>query len=576
MQKKEILLPEKRYYQSPSEDLVTSIGFQTTEELLREGDKTIILDLERLFYKERNESKNYKIYGKLKMIFRNLYLGNVDNYANLQEYLYLYGDGSDRDFTGYLPYDEFAFIRKDVYRAVASVPVITDANIGTYSPTFALPTQIPNKHQEISMMDASSHNWNLYLSYVYSHDENYPITYTLTGGTQTVIGNVSGNGIPCRVEDKVGYYKLTCPVPHGISENEFVIIGSKVCTISSLGDEFFDSSKYVINLNKQQFSGTTLSTIVTIKRCVDKDNVVDTTSKYYVHKHKVLTTPDSCVIDKAGFETPIFEDEKKLLFENSAGINDFLVERNRMESVLFDFKDTFVLTGLTNNLGYTPSEIYVSAIFRNGSGYFDYPPKVGFKFNFHDTWIDAHFSGATSYESSLTKSAYTRSGMTFYTGNTLSVGDVLTGAFVEYNESELKERIISESFHKFTIPTTIFDHNQDDHNYYSGATLSNKVGLYYQPHYRLKLRELSPYVETYDTNNILDLPDNAKFFPKDELWKWRDVYDHGYVDVDGNGTDYPFINGQHYIKSDLNFYLRNEAYYTNKTDGIKGFGPTDC
>jgi hypothetical protein len=166
--------------------------------------------------------------------------------------------------------------------------------------------------------------------------------------------------------------------------------------------------------------------------------------------------------------------------------------------------------------------------------------------------------------------------MTFYTGNTLSVGDVLTGAFVEYNESELKERIISESFHKFTIPTTIFDHNQDDHNYYSGATSLNKVGLYYQPHYRLKLRELSPYVETYNTNNILDLPDNAKFFPQDGLWKWRDVYDHGYIDVDGNGTDYPFINGQHYIKSDINFFLRNEAYYTNKRDGIKGFGPTDC
>ena len=576
MQKKEILLPQKKYYQSPSEDLNTTIGLDTTDELFREGDKTIILDLERLFFKERNESVKYKLYGKLKMVFRNLYLGDVENYSNLQEYLYLLGDGADRNFSGYLPYDEFAFLRKDVYRAVASIPEITNLNNGTYSPTFSLPAQIPNKHQEISMMDSSSHNWNLYLSYIYSHDENHFISYTLTGGTSTVIGNVSGNGIPCRVEDKVGYYKLTCPVHHGISENEFVVINNKIYSISSLGDEIFDSSNYVINLNKQQFSGTALPSIVTIKRCIDKDNPVATTSKYYVHKHKVLTKYDDCIIDKAGFESPIFEDEKKLLFENSAGVNDFLVERNRMESVLFDFKDTFVLTGLTNNLGYTPSEVYVSAIFRNGSGYFDYPPKVGYKFNFHDTWIDSHFDGSTSNETALTKSPYTRSGTTFYTGNTLSIGDILTGAFVEYNDSELKERIISESFHKFTISPTIFDHNQDDGTIYSGASPTNKVGLYYQPHYRIKLRELSPYVETYNTNNVLDLPDNAKYFPQDGLWKWRDVYDHGFIDVDGNGTDYPFINGQHYIKSDINFYLRNEVAYNNKNNGIKGFTATDC
>ena len=32
----------------------------------------------------------------------------------------------------------------------------------------------------------------------------------------------------------------------------------------------------------------------------------------------------------------------------------------------------------------SPTEVYVSAIFRNGNGYFNYPPKVGYKFNFHN------------------------------------------------------------------------------------------------------------------------------------------------------------------------------------------------
>ena len=102
------------------------------------------------------------------------------------------------------------------------------------------------------------------------------------------------------------------------------------------------------------------------------------------------------------------------------------------------------------------------------------------------------------------------------------------------------------------------------------------MGLLYQPHHRVKLRQLSEYVETSNTKNIADLPDNAKYFPEEGLWKWRDVFDHGFIDEDGNGTDYPFVNGQHYVKTDLNFYFFNEREYNNKSDGFKGFGNINC
>ena len=62
MEKKQIILPEKRYVKAPIQDEVVRIGLETTEELLREGDRSIILDLEELFSDERNESKNYKIW----------------------------------------------------------------------------------------------------------------------------------------------------------------------------------------------------------------------------------------------------------------------------------------------------------------------------------------------------------------------------------------------------------------------------------------------------------------------------------------------------------------------------------
>ena len=91
MEKKTIILPELRYHKSPAVDLSTRIGLESSEELLREGDRSIVLDLEEHFSYERAQSKKYKIYGKLKMIFRNMYSGTTP-YGNLAEYLYLFGE----------------------------------------------------------------------------------------------------------------------------------------------------------------------------------------------------------------------------------------------------------------------------------------------------------------------------------------------------------------------------------------------------------------------------------------------------------------------------------------------------
>jgi hypothetical protein len=357
-----------------------------------------------------------------------------------------------------------------------------------------------------------------------------------------------------------------------MSEGEYIVLSGGTVYISSVGDETYDSENYVINLYKSEFEvNDTLSGVVLGKRCLDINNISDTTSTYYVHKHKTLTDINDYVLDNVGFESPIFEDEKKILFENSAGVNDFIVERNRMESVLFDFKEPLILSGLTNNLGYTPTEVFLTTIFRNGNGFFNYPPKNGYKFNFHNEWMDAHFDGNSNLETNITKDTFTISGITFNSGNVIPIGTILTGAFVEYNKKELKERIISESFHKISNPTTIFDFGQTDNTVYSGSTETNPVGLYYQTHQRIKLRELSQYIETSKTNDVYNLPENTKYDANEKVWRWRDLYDHGYIDTDGYGTDFPYVNNIHYVKANLNFYLRNERYYTNKQNGINSF-----
>lgn len=575
MIKKKILHPEKRYSKSPAEDLNIQLNLEKEEQLLREGDKTIILDIAELYRKERNESTTYKLYGKTNMVFRNMYSGTT-TYDPLLNTLYDLGDGTDTDWTGYLPYNEFAFIRQDFVREVSNP---TSSTIGTFTPNITLSGN--TEHTTITENNSSNWNWNFYVSYVYSHDTTYPMRYTLSGST--VHEYTAGDGIPFRVEDMGDYYQLTSPMKHNMVNGEYVILSGSTLTggtsldrtfnIDSLGNETFESEKYVINLDKSEFtSGQTPSGVIFGKRCLDKENITGTTSTYYVHKHKTLTTVDECIIDNAGFESPIFENERKLQYQTANGNNNVYVERNRPESILYHFKNTIDIKDLRNNLGYTPTELYVSTIFRNGNGYFNYPPRHGWRFNFHNTWVDDQFDVSFSgSDSGLPYTGVTQSGLTFNMGNEIPRNTVLIGAFVEYNNVDFKETILSETYHKITQPTTIFNHSQTSTGITQGVSNDNPIGLFYQPHQRIKIRELSPYIETSESNDILNLPENVVYDEIISEWKWRDLYEHGYIDPDGYGTNFPFTNGQHYVKHDINFLLRNEQTFINKSNGIRNF-----
>lgn len=573
MKKTKILLPTKKFFKAEEEDLNVSLNLDAKNKLLREGDRDIILNISDLFDEERNNSNNYKIYGKIKMVYRNMYSGTT-TYSPLLRHLYVTDETNPN--IGFIDYNEYGFLRNDTLREVNSISHSATVPVTPINPT--LKGTEYTGHTVTTNFTAPYKNWNLYLSYVYDQDENFPMTYTLTGGTKCNF--VSGTGIPFRIEQIGKTYKLTSPVEHGMSVGEYITlsgntlsgpISGRTFNILSVGDETHNSEKFVLEIP----SGMTItSTIVIGKRCLDAKNITGTSSKYYIHKHKTISNVADYILDIAGFEKSIWEEERKILFENALSEPDVLVERNRMESLLYDFKEPFVLKDILNNLGYTPTEVYVTVINRNANGYFNYPPKVGYKFNFHNTWVDEQFNGSSSEETAIGKHSITTNtpGYSFSGGTELSSGTTLIGAFVEYNESEMKERIISESFHKIILRPDVFNHGQTgDVSMFTGATTTNPFGFYYQTHYRVKLRQLSPYTETSDTDNIYNLPENTKYNELEKVWKWRDLYDHGYVDPDGYGTNYPFANNTHYVKNDINFYFRNERYFTNKKDGISNF-----
>ena len=58
---KKILLPSKRYKKADDQEIDVKIGLETSESLMRIGDRDIVLDIDKLHDKERNESSKYKI-----------------------------------------------------------------------------------------------------------------------------------------------------------------------------------------------------------------------------------------------------------------------------------------------------------------------------------------------------------------------------------------------------------------------------------------------------------------------------------------------------------------------------------
>ena len=67
MEKKQIILPSKKFAKADDQELELKLNLDNSDTLMRIGERDIILDIDEQYYKERNESINYKIYGKLKI-----------------------------------------------------------------------------------------------------------------------------------------------------------------------------------------------------------------------------------------------------------------------------------------------------------------------------------------------------------------------------------------------------------------------------------------------------------------------------------------------------------------------------
>ena len=549
------IIPSNFLYKSASfVDEKISISLDQTSQELTEYDRSQTLSLAQVYDDERQVTDVYRPTFKVTYLYDNTYSGTTD-YLPFQYNLYYVNSISSMTssiWRGFPQYYEFDILR----------PPVDDQHINYKSKS------------------AYTYNWNFYLTYAYNNNYEKKLTYFSETGNN--INWVAKDGIPFTITNSTnngsGVIRFECVASHGLTEGEYVELSlsyrnSNIFQVYRLGNGNFGSEEYIFNVMNIGYTGTTFNNGVTgtFKRVINPDNM-ETKSKYYVRENKVLTNVDDLIVTKAAFEKNVFNEDRK--FEYSS-ITPNKVSRisQKTSSNAYDMTSAYDLdfSNLKDNQKRPISEIFLTAIFKGYSGYFNQPNnniglKQGWEFNITksaNTWWDLN---NTNSNTTIPVSGYTKtSGVTktFYYNLNLKADDVIDGDFCEWNDYEQAERVASHYYQKIKYNQNVF---QTTNNY-----STNTPGFYYKSHNPMTIRVFSDYVETGDVEFVEQVPSWSFFSSSDQQFRWRDLYTYGFIDNLGRGVDYPYLNKSQYPFADIVFRLIPEGTNQNlRIQGVNG------
>jgi hypothetical protein len=547
----------KRYKGNSDKDLSLQVPFVSKQKNYTQGDRTVLLNLAQIFDDERQKSNRFRISGKIKNIFSNSITGKTSYTPYRDDLYYLQPEQSVNTdvWKGYPQYKEFTFIRNEGISG----------------------------HTEYFTKSASTYNWRLYLSYAFSGDSNQIISYTNQRFGVTVPEFLVSDGIPFVIQrtSSLGKPLITfnCGCKHNLKIGDYVklsfsVNGKNVFPVYSLGDEFYDSEERVFSIYNIGYPDNDFKNNQTgnFKRIKDLSNTGETTSKYYVRLHKILTKTTDVNLMRGGFENNSFTKIMKLEY---SGLTPNKVQRvsvgNGTQNFSFSFDSDINIEEYKDNHNRPISDLFVTIVNRGYLGWFNQPFNddttksaidIGWEFNFSDNLEDSWWNHASTInKDNIPVEFYDTNGLRFYYNSDLNEGDVLRGDICEWNDYEQYEYVLSELSHKYSFNKNVF---QTNINNVTNRVLFFPSGYSYKPHYKIPLRSYSDYVETADTE-VDNIPSYAFYSQVDRLWRWRDLYSYGFIDNNGNGVDNPFINNSHYPFTDILFL---QTPMIRNTEGI--------
>jgi hypothetical protein len=546
-----------KYKGAPSVDERVTISLNQQSQQITEYDRSVTISLAQVYDDERQACTVFRPTFKVNYVYDNTYIGST-TYLPFQYNLY-YVDAENSTVSGiwkgFPQYYEFDFFR----------PIVDNQ-------------QFPYKSKS-----AYTYNWMYYLTYPFENDYTKKLSYYTPENNQVPDFDWQAQeGIPFIIENIEingnGLVSFKCIAPHGLSVDEYVELSltyrnSNIFQVYSLGNGLFDSDPYVFNVFNIGYTGNTFADNVYgfFKRVINPDNLVETKSKYYVRKHKVITNLEDLIITKNGFEKNVFNEKKQFEY-SSITPNQISRISQKTSSNSYNITSAYDLNfaGYKDNQKRPLSELYLTIINKGYSGYFNEPSfgfglKEGWEFNLTKDLTD--YWDLNNFESTckdVPSSSYTLTSgatKTFYYNQNLTKDDVLYGDFCEWNDYEQLERVISPYYQKINYNQTVFQT--------SDFVDTNSKGFYYAPHNKMTLKVFSDYIETGNVEFIDQLPEYSFYSESDQQFRWRDLYTYGFFDNLDRGVDYPFLNTSHYPFTDIVFRLIPEgSNYNESLNGV--------
>jgi hypothetical protein len=513
------ILGEKKFSGSRSSDLKSSIVLEETNQTRYDNNLFYTLSQQTQFINEKNNCNNFRIYGKINPI--------------------LSLDVNVKTING--------------FRKVNVNNSIFDINLNNWSIVILKSKQIQNG------FDANNNP-------IYSKGAKKILKYIDNDNTKNLRFNLDlTKGLPARTFKSMVYtenYGLYFPLSHNFT------IGDRI-KIDSASERKIKSGFYIVEIvdgdrvyiNKSPFinnfsddragavstsSATNFADVVSANNIAAEQNILNNvlnvrnlTFAQNIDSINNLTIPRPKIapfIQPEFYVTKIVEQEALEYYVKVLEVIDVIDEvdncgfsknfLNRQVKSFF-LNRNLNLDGYTNNKGEPLTDIYIGIIKNSPANPNEY------------LTVESHFSDFidhVSHDDGLEMINDTRVSLNKKT----KVGDTFYYRVCEHTTESLTEVELAPIHHRFIHSNVLFNYN---------------------PFYKTNIKLKSPYIEDGDAN-VTSVPPYAVYSRQKEKYIWRDIFDTGVADEDGNVIDFPYMNNALYVFNQINFFLRSEKSAT--------------
>jgi hypothetical protein len=512
------ILGEKKFVGSKTKELKSRIVFEETKKMRYDNNLFFDVSQQTQFINEKNDSNNFRIYGKINPII------------NLSVHQEVVGN-------------------KDIIIEVDDS--LFDMNLINWSIVV-----LKSKRLE-SSVDLNGNQ--KYVKGVKKLNKK-------TDSNDVIVDLDFKNGLPARqsIEEtsdiNIDNFCLGLPLGHNFS------VGDKI-KVNSLKPDLLDSKIYnvvdVINnmvyidakpLKTVRVKKSTSNTNVSVKNVNDfvsnaenniefnKDKSTQIFGNFSFNQEEILKIitprPDVQTLIKPDFyvskvvEKELLEYYVKTLevvaIVDQLDICAFSVNNFNQPIYNFFVNGDLNLEELYDNLNYPINDLYIGII-KNGAP----TPNV--------------YSNVESNFSNNINNMAPEYGIETITNNKIGInskvkiGDQFFHSICEHTTENLTETEISYIHHRF---------------------IHKNISFSYNPFKKIQLKLKSPYIE--DGETVENMPNYAIYSREREKYIWRDIFDVGIVDENGLSIDFPFMNGSFYVFNDINFFLTPEPSAVRK------------